>query len=147
MSNRVSPFEDPNFQAKVLALLMSKPAVLKAYREALELGFFYVEDYQVIAGYIFEHFDLGTVFLFDGIIALAWLFFTFTMPEPAERYSFTIKLGKISKEQVDDLVKRLMSVTGVVEAMVIAEDGTAYLKVDSSILDHQALNAISSDTV
>jgi hypothetical protein len=40
-----------------------------------------------------------------------------------------------------------MSVTGVVEAMVIAEDGTAYLKVDNSILDRQALNAFSTDTV
>jgi hypothetical protein len=44
----------------------------------------------------------------------------------------------------EDLTVRLLSVAGVAEAVVIAEDGIAYLKVDLRHLDQEALRAFSA---
>ncbi|MEO6696557.1 MAG: MFS transporter, partial [Gammaproteobacteria bacterium] len=43
-----------------------------------------------------------------------------------------------------ELVSRLKKVPGVVEAVVIAEEGVAYLKVDSALLDEAALSEFSA---
>jgi len=56
-----------------------------------------------------------------------------------------IKLGIINQEQAGQLVDRLSTIAGVDEAVVIAEDGIAYLKVDKRILDYEALNAFISE--
>jgi len=55
--SKAPPFENPDFQWKVAALLMSKPEVLEAYRESLEPSLFFLDDIRVVVGKIFEHFD------------------------------------------------------------------------------------------
>ncbi len=44
----------------------------------------------------------------------------------------------------DDLADRLLAIAGVAEAVVVAEDGIAYLKVDRKRLDQEALRAFSA---
>jgi hypothetical protein len=57
-----------------------------------------------------------------------------------------INLGKVNEADVSQLVVRLTQITGVAEAVVIAEDGIAYLKVDLNAMDREALNKFSVDT-
>ena len=52
-------------------------------------------------------------------------------------------MGPVSEDQARHLVGDLTAVTGVAEAVVIAEDGIAYLKVDLHALDREALKAYS----
>ena len=48
----------------------------------------------------------------------------------------------MDKAQAALLAKQLQQVTGVTEAVVIAEDRVAYLKVDQQRLDEKGLEAI-----
>ena len=50
---------------------------------------------------------------------------------PAGRYaSRLVSLGDVREGGVGDLVDRLRRVPGVIEAVVVADEGVAYLKVD-----------------
>ncbi|MBI5611697.1 MAG: hypothetical protein HY942_01295 [Gammaproteobacteria bacterium] len=45
--------------------------------------------------------------------------------------------------QAEKLAKKLAAIPGVAEAIIIAEEGIAYLKVDAGALDERALNKFS----
>jgi len=48
--------EDPIFQLKAVALLLSKPHVLENYRDVLEAQMFFAEDYRQVVALILKHF-------------------------------------------------------------------------------------------
>ena len=49
-------------------------------------------------------------------------------------------------DEASHLAARLTAVTGVAEAVVIVEDGVAYLKVDRKALDEEALEELTATT-
>ena len=51
-------------------------------------------------------------------------------------------LSKISAEEARRLERQIAAVTGVTEVAVAAEEGAAYVKVDSRRLDEAALRAL-----
>jgi hypothetical protein len=53
-------------------------------------------------------------------------------------------VGEVSEEEAHHLSQQLAAVAGVAEAVVIAEEGVAYLKVDQHILDEAALHELSA---
>jgi hypothetical protein len=55
-----------------------------------------------------------------------------------------VRLEQISEEEAPGMAAKLLAVPGVAEAVVIAEERVAYLKVDRKHLDQQALRAISA---
>ena len=55
-----------------------------------------------------------------------------------------LNLGEVSEQMSGDLAARLLKIAGVAEAVVVAEDGIAYLKVDRKRLDREALRAFSA---
>ena len=61
------------------------------------------------------------------------------MRQPPYLSSELVNVGEVTKEQAQTLAMRLTSVRGVAEAVVIPEDGVAYLKVDKKALDREAL--------
>jgi len=77
-----------NYLEAVLPSLITKMAVPSLKGTAL--GVFSTSQFigafagGLAGGYIYGHYGLSTVFLFDGIIALIWLIFTVTMPESVE---------------------------------------------------------------
>jgi len=56
-----------------------------------------------------------------------------------------VHVGEVDTKQAQILVMRLTSIRGVAEAVVIPEDGVAYLKVDKKALDREALLDYSID--
>jgi len=50
------PFEDPIFQIKVVALLLSKPEILENYIDLVKPEFVYISDYRQVAQLTFDHF-------------------------------------------------------------------------------------------
>jgi hypothetical protein len=66
------------------------------------------------------------------------------MKKPSFLTGYMVNIGRINEAQADDLVIRLARIRGVAEAIVIAGEGTAYLKVDSKTLDEDALAAFST---
>ncbi len=68
------------------------------------------------------------------------------MKKPRFLASYLLNVGRIDESQAEYLVGRLLSIRGVAEAVVVAGDGIAYLKVDSKNLDEDALSALSVES-
>lgn len=95
------------------------------------------------------HGELGPsgVFWFCTVVALGWLLFAASMRAPRNLRSYLLRVGDVDEQGARRLVLGLSQVPGVAEAVVVAEDGIAYLKVDSQSLDEATLMAFSAEDV
>ncbi|MEE8264444.1 MAG: MFS transporter [Gammaproteobacteria bacterium] len=96
-----------------------------------------------LGGWLFGQFGYSGVFLLGAIAAFVWLGVALSMPNLRHLTSHMINVGRITQAQAQQLVEQLTQVAGVAEAVVIAEDEVAYLKVDRKALDNDALREIS----
>lgn len=99
----------------------------------------------VLGGWLHGVVGLEAVFGLCAVMAVIWFFVAATMQSPRYLSSHLVRVGPVSDEQARHLVGELTRVTGVAEAVVIPEDGVAYLKVDMRALDREALRAFSVD--
>jgi MFS family permease len=83
--------------------------------------------------------EIAPLFLFTGALALLWLLLALSMQRPQQVKSRLIHVGELDEAQAVLLAGQLRAVPGVVEAVVIAEDRVAYLKVDEQRLDEKGL--------
>lgn len=90
-------------------------------------------------GYSYE-----AVFAFCAAVAAVWFLLAITMPAPRHLSTQLLNVGHIDKEDAGRLAAQLNAVPGVAEAVVIVEDGVAYLKVDKRTLDESALRAVAA---
>lgn len=95
-------------------------------------------------GWLLGAYGLAAVFGFCALMAAAWVLVAVGMPSPRYLKNQMIVVGTISAEQACELASRFKRVAGVVEAVVVAEEGVAYLKVDSALLDEAALREFSA---
>lgn len=100
-----------------------------------------------LGGWLYGRHGVAGVFGFTALMALVWFLFAVTMKTPRFLTSYLLKVGRLDEAQAQGLVERLTRIRGVTEAMVIAAEGIAYLKVDSKILDEEALAAFSTAAV
>ena len=91
------------------------------------------------AGVISEHFGAGQVFIVNAVLVGLWLGMAISMRQPPYLSSELVNVGSVDKQQAQELVMHLTAIRGVAEAVVIPEDGVAYLKVDKNALDREAL--------
>ncbi|MDH5547188.1 MAG: MFS transporter [Gammaproteobacteria bacterium] len=96
-----------------------------------------------IGGWIHGQFGIQGVFLFILMALMLWFAVAATMKNPRYLASYMVNIGKVDDETARRLVGELTAVTGVAEAVVIAEEGIAYLKVDIHALDKQQLKRFS----
>jgi predicted MFS family arabinose efflux permease len=93
-------------------------------------------------GWIYGHFGLPEVFMYCCGVALLWLAVAATMKPPRHLSSLLVNVGGLSRDQATELSQSLLSAPGVAEAVVLAEDGVAYLKVDRDKLDRTRLREV-----
>lgn len=96
----------------------------------------------LLGGWVHQHFGLEAVFSLGMLVALAWLLLASGMRRPGTYSSRLVNLHAGAAAVTTDLGDRLRAVPGVVEAVVVADEGVAYLKVDRRQLDEAALDAI-----
>jgi MFS family permease len=77
------------------------------------------------------------VFTLAAMVALAWLAIAAMMRRPGQYTSYLVRLPSISEP--DALACRLKAVPGVVDAVVEADEGIAYLKIDRASFDEAAV--------
>ena len=82
------------------------------------------------------------VFLMCAALALSWLAYARGMVLPRPLRSHIVKVGRLTAAEATALTVRLAAVAGVSEAVVVGEDGVAFLKVDRDTLDWQGLRDI-----
>ncbi len=92
-------------------------------------------------------FGIDAVFLFCAIAALLWLVVAVGMKNPRHLSSHLLHVGELDEVAARQLARQFTGVRGVAEAVVIAGDGVAYLKVDRHALDEAALDALVADRI
>jgi MFS family permease len=97
----------------------------------------------LMGGYLLGLYGVNSVFLFAAVCFVFWFIIALTMKNPRFLSSYVVKVAKITKQQRLLLTKQLTEVNGVAEAVVIVDDGEAFLKVDLHALDTEALMGIS----
>jgi MFS family permease len=89
----------------------------------------------VVGGWAHQAGGIAAVFVLTTVIALLWLLAAATMAQPTYLTTRLLPLGAGKASDADGLAARLRQVPGVAEAVVIAEENLAYLKVDSKSFD------------
>ncbi len=95
-------------------------------------------------GLAHQHYGLSGVFTFGVVVCAAWLGVASGMRRPAPLAQRLLAVGPVVAGEAQALAARLLAVPGVVEAVVVAEEGVAYLKVDPARLDEGALGALGA---
>ena len=96
----------------------------------------------VIGGWANQHGGTSAVFALTAAIALAWLLAAATMKQPSYLTTRLVAIGEGA--DADTLAARLRQVPGVAEAVVIAEEKLAYLKVDSRSFDAKLAESLAA---
>lgn len=96
-----------------------------------------------IGGWVYGRYQLDGVFLFGASAALLWLLVARGMQQPDYLSSYLIKVGVFDALSAHQLQTRLRQIPGVGEAVVMAEEGVAYLKVDTQVVDFGLLDEFS----
>ena len=95
----------------------------------------------IIGGWLFQHGGLGTVFLGCAVLCGIWLVSALGMNEPPYVTSLRMPLTPEAVREAG-LAERLMAVTGVTDAVVVAEEAAIYIKLDTKILDRATLERL-----
>jgi len=93
----------------------------------------------VSGGWIYGRFGAEYVFAFCAAVALAWWMVALSMKPPRYVSSLMIRVGSLPRGEASLLSRRLLGVPGVAEAVVLPEDGVAYLKIEREKLDRDML--------
>jgi MFS family permease len=100
----------------------------------------------VIGGMAHQHGGSAGVFALTTALAVIWLVVAAGMAQPSY---LTTRLLPIAESKLSDaagLVTRLRQVPGVIEAVIIADENLAYLKVDSKSFDAAMAEAVAGQS-
>jgi len=91
------------------------------------------------AGFLVGQYGHDAVFIYCGIVASLWFIVAIGMRPPRHLSSRLENIRDISSESMTELSKQLAQIPGVIEVVVVPEDGVAYLKVERDHLDEMGL--------
>ncbi len=95
----------------------------------------------IIGGIVATQFDIVGIFVMTTAMLCLWLFVARSMANPPSLGSKVVRLGdSLPASEARALEEELLHIEGVAEAVIIDEEGLAYLKVDSKRLDEEALD-------
>jgi MFS family permease len=90
-------------------------------------------------GYLYQHFGSSALFGFCGSLLALWLMFAATMKAPAAVRTKMYHVQEMDTGAASGLTRQLAALPGVHEALVLASEGVAYLKVDMRGFDEQGV--------
>lgn len=94
-----------------------------------------------LGGYIYGNVGAGAVFLICAAIATVWLLLSATMTEPPYVSSLRITLSELAVKD-SALEANIKALPGVAEAVVVPEELSAYVKVDTKQTNRQTLEQL-----
>ena len=99
-----------------------------------------------LGGMLYQFWGISGVYLMSAALLLVWMGLAITMKNPRYVSTYLLNIGKLEPEDVNSMVAKLVSIQGVAEATIVAEDGIAYLKVEIHALDEARLLQYSINT-
>jgi MFS family permease len=109
-----------------LAPVSAKGTAMGVYNTAQALGAF---SGGVMGGWLAQHYGFQAVFVFCVGLMSVWLAASLSMQAPPAIKTRMFHVGVMPSDQAERLKTRLSRVAGVVEAVVLGEEGVAMLKV------------------
>ncbi len=100
----------------------------------------------IVGGFAHQHWGDAGVFVLTGAIALLWLFAAASMAQPSYLTTRLLPIADGREGEAEGLAARLRQVPGVAEAVVIADEKLAYLKVDSRSFDAAMAQSLAGAT-
>mgnify|MGYP001824938509 CR=1 FL=1 len=92
-----------------------------------------------LGGLVQGRFGIQAVFLFAALALLVWLAMAVSMRVPRKLGSYIHRIDVVEPAAAERLRQELAAQAGVVEVVVVPEEGVAYLKVDRQIFDAATL--------
>jgi MFS family permease len=128
-----------NVMEAILPSLITKSAPAEAKGTAMGLysssQFLGIFIGGLIGGWAHQVGGSDGVFVLTAVIALGWLVAATTMAQPSYLTTRLLPIVDSRAADADALAARLRQLPGVAEAVVVAEENLAYLKVDSRSFD------------
>ncbi len=97
-----------------------------------------------VGGLVMQHWGISGVFIFGAVIAMLFLIIAISLPKPDFFKSQVLKLGKDFLKDVETTTLQLLAVNGVKQAAISAEEGIAYIKIDTQTIDNAKLELFKS---
>lgn len=97
----------------------------------------------IVGGWANQHGGSAGVFTLTAVLSLLWLLAAATMKQPSYLTTRLVAIGDGQAGDAESLAARLRQVPGVAEAVVIAEEKLAYLKVDSKSFDAKLAESLA----
>ncbi|MEN8214628.1 MAG: MFS transporter [Pseudomonadota bacterium] len=94
-------------------------------------------------GWVHHAFGLSAVFVFAALLVILWLLFALGMRPPAQLKTELINIRHLEEEHAQ-IRRMLLRIEGVREAVIVEDEGVAYLKVNSATLDRDKLEAVEA---
>jgi hypothetical protein len=92
-----------------------------------------------VGGYLYGNHGSSALFAFCGALLMLWLIFAVTMKAPAAVRTRMYHVKEMDTGKASGLSRQLAALAGVHEALVLASEGVAYLKVDMRGFDEQGV--------
>ena len=124
-----------------VAPMRARGAALGVYSTLQYLGAF---TGGVIGGWLLGAGGERTVLAACAGLCVGWMLIAIGLREPRRLSVERLPIGAIERDSVDTLTARLLAVPGVIEAVVVVDERTAWLRVDRRRLDRTSLHALSS---
>ncbi|MXP67581.1 MFS transporter [Pantoea sp. Aalb] len=134
-----------NFIEAILPSLISKESPIGYKGTAIALystsQFLGVAIGGSIGGWIYEIYNAKNVFLFGILITLSWLFISFSIKEPL--YLSSLRLA-LNNKNIDilNLEKCLKEHPGIFSILIVPEEKSIYLKIDTKITNRVELETL-----
>ncbi len=93
-----------------------------------------------LGGLIHGRYGIGGVFLFSFAVLALWFLIALWMREPKLLQTHILPLRLAMGQKPQEIALKLTAVPGVAEAVVIPEEGVAYLKVDPQLFNEKAID-------
>jgi MFS family permease len=122
-----------------LAPASAKGTAMGVYNTAQALGLFFGG---VFGGWLAQHHGFAAVFIFCVVLMVVWLLAALSMTAPPAIKTRMFRVGAMPVDQAALLKTQLAGLAGVVEAVVLAEEGVAMLKVSLSGWDEVAARSL-----
>ena len=101
----------------------------------------------IIGGFAHQRGGAAAVFALTTSLALFWLLAAASMAQPSYVTTRLIPIAEIQPANAEDLARKLRLVPGVVEAVIVAEENLAYLKVDAKSFDAAMFDAAMAESL
>lgn len=95
-----------------------------------------------LGGFLAQHVGGAAVFVFAAGLCLAWLLLALSMQKPPAVRTRMFHVDDMTEAQAAALSAKLCALHGVIEAVVVAQENVAYLKVGMGVWDEAAARGL-----